>query len=376
MTPNPLWELTLTRLRLFFREPSAVFWTFGFPLALSLALGIAFRNRPPEPVRIGVVGTERALEAADGLRVSHFPDEAGVRNALRTGNVDAAVLEREPPEEPGLPASPVAQASRPEHPPEEPALPATGVGRRPEHPIEILHDPTRPESRLARALANDAIQRAAGRTDAVRVAERAVTEPGSRYIDFLIPGLIGMNVMSSGMWGIGYVVVEMRTRKLLKRLVATPMSRAQFLWSFVLMRSAFLFIELPALLVFGWLAFQVGVAGSLLLLVAIALLGALCFSGIGLLVASRAQNTQTVSGIINAVMLPMFIGSGVFFSTARFPEWMQKPLRVLPLTALNDSMRAVMIDGAGPRAVAAPAALLAVLAAVSFALALRIFRWR
>ena len=362
MTPNPLWELTLTRLRLFFREPSAVFWTFGFPLALSLALGIAFRNRPPEPVRIGVSGSGasdrlvRGLESADGLRVSHFRDEAAVRKALRTGGVDAAVL--------------VRGAA------EEPALPATGVGRRPEHPIEILHDPTRPESRVARALAADAIQRAAGRADAVAVAERTVTEPGSRYIDFLIPGLIGTNVMSSGMWGIGYVVVEMRTRKLLKRLVATPMSRAQFLWSFVLMRSAFLFIELPALLVFGWFAFKVGVAGSLALLVAVALLGALCFSGIGLLVASRAQNTQTVSGIINAVMLPMFIGSGVFFSTARFPDWLQKPLRLLPLTALNDSMRAVMIDGAGIAAVARPAALLAVLAAASFALALRIFRWR
>ena len=343
MRPNPLWELTLTRLRLFFREPSAVFWTFGFPLALSLALGVAFRNRPPEPVRIGVAGSPssrlvQSLDSAEGLRVSHLPDEAAVRNALRTGNVAAAVLEREP--------------------------------------IQILHDPTRPESRLALVLASDAIQRAAGRADAVAVSERAVTEAGSRYIDFLIPGLIGMNIMSSGMWGIGYVVVEMRTRKLLKRLVATPMSRAQFLWSFVLMRSAFLFIELPALLVFGWLAFKVGVAGSLALLVAMALLGALCFSGIGLLVASRAQNTQTVSGIINAVMLPMFIGSGVFFSTARFPEWMQKPLRLLPLTALNDSMRAVMIDGAGLRAVAGPAALLAVMAAISFALALRIFRWR
>jgi ABC-type multidrug transport system permease subunit len=344
MTPNPLWELTLTRLRLFFREPSAVFWTFGFPLALSLALGIAFRNRPPEPVRIALTGAGAsgrlfpALSRAEGLQVSYYSDEIEARNALRTGKVDAAVIDREP--------------------------------------IEILHDPTRPESRLARALASDAIQRAAGRADAVTVSDRAMTEPGSRYIDFLIPGLIGMNVMSSGMWGIGYVVVEMRTRKLLKRLVATPMSRAQFLWSFVLMRSAFLFIELPALLVFGWLAFKVGVAGSLALLVAVALLGALCFSGIGLLVASRAQNTQTVSGIINAVMLPMFIGSGVFFSTARFPEWMQKPLRLLPLTALNDSMRAVMIDGAGPRAVAGPAALLALMAAVSFALALRIFRWR
>jgi len=346
MTPNPLWQLTLTRLRLFFREPSAVFWTFGFPLALSLALGVAFRNRPPEPVRIGVTGAGdrtsgnlfASLRGAEGLRISWLPDETAARNALRTGNVDAVAIDRKP--------------------------------------IEILHDPTRPESRLARALASDAIQRAAGRADAVTVSERAVTEPGSRYIDFLIPGLIGMNVMSSGMWGIGYVVVEMRTRKLLKRLVATPMSRAQFLWSFVLMRSAFLFIELPALLIFGWFAFKVGVAGSLALLVAVALLGALCFSGIGLLVASRAQNTQTVSGIINAVMLPMFIGSGVFFSTARFPDWMQKPLRVLPLTALNDSMRAVMIDGAGPRAVAAPAALLAVLAIVSFGLALRVFRWR
>ncbi len=190
MSPNPLWQLTLTRLRLFFREPSAVFWTFGFPLALSLALGIAFRNRPPEPVRIGVEGSGasnrlvRGLEASDALRVSHLPDDAAVRNALRTGGVDAAVLARDP--------------------------------------IEILHDPTRPESRLARALAADAIQRAAGRADPVPLSERAVTDPGSRYIDFLIPGLIGMNVMSSGMWGIGYVVVEMRTRKLLKRLVATP----------------------------------------------------------------------------------------------------------------------------------------------------------
>src|SRR5205085_8272608 len=238
--------------------------------------------------------------------------------------------------------------------------------------VEYLFDPTRPESRLARALADRALRPPGG----APAIDRPVVERGSRYIDFLIPGLVGMNVMSSGMWGIGYVVVEMRTRKLLKRLVATPMSRTQFLWSFVLMRAAFLFIELPALLVFGWLAFQVGVAGSLALLVAVALLGALCFSGIGLLVASRAQNTQTVSGIINAVMLPMFIGSGVFFSTARFPDWLQKPLRLLPLTALNDSMRAVMIDGAGIAAVARPAALLAVLAAASFALALRIFRWR
>jgi ABC-type multidrug transport system permease subunit len=342
MRPNPLWQLTLTRLRIFFREPSAIFWTFGFPIALSIALGIAFRNRPPEPVRVGIWSVaapersrvEHALRSSADLRVSSFASEHDAREALRTSKIDLIVV--------------------------------------PGHSVEYVFDPSRPESRLARALADASLRPA----PAMRTIDRPVVEPGSRYIDFLIPGLIGMNIMSSGMWGIGYVVVDMRTRRLLKRLIATPMSRAQFLWSFVLMRSAFLFVELPLLLLFGWLAFRVGVTGSLPLLVGLALLGALAFSGIGLLVASRAQNTQTVSGLINLVMLPMFIGSGVFFSTARFPDWMQRPLRILPLTALNDSMRAVMIDGAGVRAVTGQAALLAGIAAVSFALALRLFRWR
>ena len=203
-----------------------------------------------------------------------------------------------------------------------------------------------------------------------------MTEPGSRYIDFLIPGLLGMNLMSAGMWGIGYVVTEMRTKKLLKRLVATPMSRAQFLWSFVVMRALFLLLELPVLLGFAWLVFRVGVAGSIPLLLGISLVGALAFAGIGLLVASRAQNTQTVSGLINLVMLPMFVGSGVFFSTARFPDAVQPFLRVLPLTALNDAVRAVMIDGAGVVAVAGQLGLLALTAAVTFFAALRVFRWR
>ena len=334
-TGSPLVELTLTRLRLFFREPGAVFWTFGFPLLLTVALGAAFRNRPPEPVAIGVESAPLAemLRRDPGLRVQILEDVAA-RAALRTAKVDLVVL--------------------------------------PGPPITYLFDPTRPESRLARALADAALHP----RGPPATVDLPVTAPGSRYVDFLIPGLIGMNIMSSGMWGIGYVVVEMRTRKLLKRLVATPMSRAQFLTSFVMMRALFLFLELPVLLGFGWLTFRVGVAGSLPLLLGVAVLGALAFSGLGLLVASRAQNTQTVTGLINLVMLPMFVGSGVFFSTARFPEAAQPFLRLLPLTALNDAMRAIMIDGAGLRAVLAPVALLAGIAAVSFAVALRIFRWR
>jgi ABC-2 type transport system permease protein len=345
MRTDPLWQLTLARLRMFFREPSAVFWTFGFPIALSIALGVAFRNKPPEPVVVGVWSGPDAAGAPRILEALRAKKEIDVRQYYGPSTRD-------------LSTGKIALFVRP--------------GER----VEYDYDPTRPESRLAREVVDSVLQRASGRADVVPTADHAVAAPGSRYIDFLIPGLIGMNIMSGSMWGIGYVVVEMRTRKLLKRLMATPMSRAQFLWSFVLMRAAFFFLELPLLLLFGWFAFGVGVAGSLALVVAMSLLGALAFAGLGLLVAARAQNTQTVSGLINLVMLPMFIGSGVFFSTARFPEVFQPFLRALPLTALNDSLRAVMIEGAGPRAVAGAAALLAAVGAVSFALALRLFRWR
>ena len=332
---SPLWELTLARLRIFFREPGAVFWTFGFPLLLSVALGIAFRNRPADPALVAVVSEElqRSLAADSQLR-ARLLDETAAREALRTGKADLVVL--------------------------------------PGPPISYLYDPARPESRLARALA-DAALHPAGPPATV---DKPVVEPGSRYIDFLIPGLIGMQLMSAGMWGIGYVLVDMRTKKLLKRLMATPMSRAQFLWSFVVMRALFLLLELPLLIGFAWIVFKVGVVGSPLLLLAVSLLGALAFAGIGLLVASRARNTQTVSGLINLVMLPMFVTSGVFFSTARFPDSIQPLLRVLPLTALNDALRSVMIDGGGIRAVATQCALLAGTGAISFVAALRLFRWR
>jgi ABC-type multidrug transport system permease subunit len=334
-TGSPLWELTLARMRLFFREPGAVFWTFGFPLLLSVALGIAFRNQSPPASLVAVVSADLQgrLSADPRVRVRLLA-EAEAREALRTGKVDLVVVEGPP--------------------------------------IAYLYDPARPESRLARAVA-DASLHPRGPPATV---DRPVTEPGSRYIDFLVPGLLGMQLMSAGMWGIGYVVVEMRTKKLLKRLVATPMSRWQFLWSFVVMRAIFLLLELPVLLGFAWIVFRVGIKGSLALLTAVSLLGALAFAGIGLLVASRARNTQTVSGLINLVMLPMFVGSGVFFSTARFPDAVQPVLRVLPLTALNDALRAVMIDGGGLRAVAFQVALLAGTAAVTFVAALRFFRWK
>jgi ABC-type multidrug transport system permease subunit len=339
---SALAELTMARFRLFFREPSALFWTFGFPVVLAVALGIAFRNRPPEPVHVAVQegpGADRIVADVASDQIKATIEEADAASTdLRVGKVSLVVV--------------------------------------PGDPRTYRYDETRPEARLARLLVDDRLQRASGRADPTRVADDHVTEPGARYIDFLVPGLVGLTLMSSSMWGIGYVIVELRTKKLVKRMLATPMRRGDFLLSFVLMRALFVLIEVPILVGFGWIVFGVRVTGSPLLLLGVALLGALAFAGLGLLVASRAQNTQTVGGLMNLVMMPMFVGSGVFFSASNFPDALQPFLRALPLTALNDALRAVVNEGADARAIARPMALLAACGAVSFVAALRLFRWR
>ncbi len=338
----PLWQLTRMRLRLFFREPSALFWSFAFPVLLTIALGIAFRARPPEPITAavergpGAAAVRDALARRPDVKVEILSPEAA-HAALRVGKVAIVVVPGDPP--------------------------------------ALRFDPTRPESRLAHAVADDLLERAAGRKDVLSPPEQRVTEPGSRYVDFLVPGLVGMNVMSTGMWGIGYVIVESRSKKLLKRMVATPMRRSDFLLSAVVVRMLFLAIEVPLLVGFGVLAFGVPLRGSIALLGAVNVLGALAFAGLGLLCASRARNTATVSGLINLVMMPMFVLSGVFFSAENFPAAMQPVIRALPLTALNDAMRAVMNEGAALGAVAPQLALRAAAAAGSFAVALRAFRW-
>jgi len=345
--PNPLWQLTLARWRGFYREPSALFWTFGFPVVLAIALGVAFRNQPPPPVAAAVETS--ASNAADAEKLRAALVASGQVNASITDAVTASLWLRN-----GKVAVVVVPA--------EPRL--------------YRYDPTRPESRLARLLVDDVLQRASGRRDPTAVAEAQVTEPGSRYIDFLIPGLLGMGLMSSGLWGIGFVLVEMRTRKLIKRMVATPMRKAHFLIAFVLMRGLFLLGELPILIGFAHWVFAVPVRGSPLLLAGVAVLGALAFSAVGLLLAARASNTQTIAGLVNLVTLPMSICSGVFFPSERFPEFLQPVIHALPLTVLIDAVRAVMIDGAGPQAVVRPCLVLIAWGVVSLMLALRLFRWR
>jgi ABC-2 type transport system permease protein len=241
--------------------------------------------------------------------------------------------------------------------------------------LTYLYDPARPESVLAKSEANDALQSGAGRKDIVATTSAASSEPGSRYIDFLIPGLLGMNLMNSGMWGIGFALVDMRQRKLLKRFVGTPMRRSDFLLAMASSRLILMIIEVGLLLVFGVLFFHMRVLGSFASIALIAAIGSLTFGGVGLLTASRAQKIESVSGLINLVMMPMWIFSGVFFSSERFPAIIQPYIKVLPLTALNDALRASILEGTPilhqwPRLL-----VMIVWGGVSFALALKWFRW-
>ncbi|HSZ80829.1 MAG TPA: ABC transporter permease [Polyangia bacterium] len=342
-----LWRLTQMRLRELAREPGTLFWIFAFPLLLTLGLGLAFRGASGARPAVGVVAPFPEPWAA-AIGAAGFPvrraSEAEARRALATGALALAVF----------------------------ALPP---GARADAAVRYAFDPMRPGARLARLEVDRALQRAWGRVDPVAVRDERQSTPGTRYVDFLVPGLIGMNVMQGSLWGVGWAIVNLRVRKLLKRLRATPMRRAELLVAFMLARLVVVPIETTTLLVFARLVFGVRVAGSLPALAAVATLGALSFGGLAILVASRAQNVETVTGLINTVMIPMFITSGIFFSNAHFPTVLQPLIAALPLSALNQALRAVAIDGAGLAALASPCAILLVWGALGYAVGLRAFRW-
>jgi ABC-type multidrug transport system permease subunit len=242
--------------------------------------------------------------------------------------------------------------------------------------VVLRFDDTNPQGRAARLLADNAIQRAAGRVNPVRVADDPMREPGSRYIDFVVPGLVGLNIMSNAIWGLGFSIVDSRRRRLIKRLVATPMSRAHYLLSHLIWRLMILVVEVAVPVGFGALAFGVPVRGSLVELVAICLLASLSFSALALLIASRATTIEGVSGLMNVTQVPMWILSGVFFSAQRFPDLVQPLIKALPLTAAIDAMRGNMLQGSNLFELRAELAVLGGWLVVCFVLALRLFRWR
>jgi ABC-type polysaccharide/polyol phosphate export permease len=343
---NSLWQLVTVRFKEYAREPEALFWSFGFPILLAIGLGIAFRSKPPDILHVAVVRTgpiattlAAALKRDAGLAVELLPEDSAL-TALRTGRVALVAL----PDSSGA--------------------------------VRYEYDDTRPDARTARLVVDDAAQRGAGRADPLRVADIKVRERGSRYIDFVVPGLLGMTIMGGGIWGLGFSIVDQRRKNLLKRLVATPMSRAEYLGSYVVSRLALLTVEAGVLVGSSILLFDVPMRGAWPVVATIIVVAALAFGGLGLLIASRSKTIEGVSGLMNLTMLPMWVLSGVFFSSENFPRAVQPIIKALPLTAANDALRANMLRGVGFSGIGPELAILAAWAVICFSVALKIFRWR
>lgn len=344
-SPNPLKELIKSRIREFLREPGYVFWVFGFPLLMAIGLGLAFRSKAPEPPRIAVTEsvapeTARALANSPRLHTARLARPDAERQLSRT-KVDLVVDQPNP-----------------------------------SGPIVFKLDAAQEKSLLARSITEDVLQRAAGRQDAVRIDEQRVSDKGSRYVDFLLPGLIGLNLMGSSMWGIGFNLVLARKRKLLRRYAVTPMRRSHFLLSYFFSRALFLVLELAVLIGFGRLVFGAEIQGSVPALLVASVLGAAAFAAIGFLIGARLSSTEVAGGWMNFVQLPMWLLSGSFFSYERFPEWLQLPIRLLPLTAVNDALRRIYNEGGTLSSIGFEAAVLLAWALLGFGVAIKAFRWQ
>jgi ABC-type multidrug transport system permease subunit len=335
--------LTRVRTRLIVRQPEIMFWVFAFPVLLAVVLGFAFRTSGAADSRVGVragaAGDVLAarLAAESGIELRRFDDPESARVALRSGAIDVLV-------DPGDPPVLHVQAARPEA-----------------------------ETARLRVLRNLELPPAGSRTEAARVEN--VEETGARYIDFLLPGLIGLNVYGTGLWAIGFGVADARQKKLLRRLLVTPMRRSSYLASFILFRLLFLALEVGSITAFGVWALDVPLRGNVLTFALVTLLGAMSYAGIGMLAVARVKTIEGASGMINLATVPVWLFSGVFFSYERFPEAVHPLLRALPLTPLNDALRAIMLDGASLAAVLPDVAIVLGWGVISFAAALRLFRW-
>lgn len=343
---SPLKELIKSRIREFYREPAIVFWVFGFPLLMALGLGVAFRSKevpiPPVAVVVNQNAQGASLLGEQLLKSEEVKAElreaSAAQKELARGKVDLVVL-----------------------------LGTT---------VEFRFDPKKDSGPVARMITDKVLQAAAGRKDVLTTVDTKIEEPGSRYIDFLIPGLIGMNLMGSSMWGVGFNLVVARKRRLLRRYAVTPMKRSHFLLSYLVSRSLFLFIELCVLVTFGILMFGTHVQGSYFDLAVMATLGASAYAAIGVLVGARLENTETANGWMNFVQLPMYVLSGAFFSYERFPSWMHAPIELLPLTSMVNALRAIYNEGAGLADLGFEISVLSVWTLVSFFVASKMFRWQ
>jgi ABC-2 type transport system permease protein len=368
MKLNSLIQLILIHYREFIREPGILFWSIIFPVLMAWVLGIAFSKKNELVQQVAFI--EDSLNMNKELR--HFlndavyidipekkgPDYFGktIQNE-KLGKTSYRFLLTD--WDGGLMLLKRGQANLilMEYP----------------DSLEYFFDPINPQAKMAYVMLSSAIN------DENLVYETAsintLTQKGNRYIDFLIPGLMAMGVMNSLLWGMSYALIDMRSKKLMRRMVATPMKRSEFLISIFIARLSITVFEALLLLTFAIAYFHIAIQGSLPAFILIFLAGNIAFSGIAILISCRTANSRIGTGLINVISLPMMVLSGIFFSYHNFPDFAIPIIRRFPLAMMADSLRSVFIEGAGIVQVSLNATMLCLLGIICFAIGLRTFKW-
>ena len=364
-----LYRLILSQFKLFFREPGVVFWSFGFPVLMAWVLGIAFANK-------GELLRNVAVISENPQTVAHLPEWL-----LKKTGVVSTKLSEDSELEWAVGGTPGEQArfhfQAMSH---EAAILALKRGQialwiegNPETDLRYRFDPDNAEARLTYLLLEGAFRKQESTTQEAEV--RPLATIGNRYIDFLVPGLMAVSIMNACLWGIGWSLIELRLKKLLRRMIATPLRKPVFLLSHGLNRMILSASELLLLYGFAHFYFDIMIPGSLLALALVFLSGYTAFAGIAILISCRVENTHSGNGLINTVTMPMFILSGIFFSYHQFPDWITPYVEVLPLTLLANSLRSIITEGAGVAQVLPSALGLVSIGGVCFALGLQFYRW-
>lgn len=370
---NQLWQITLALFRELIREPGVLFWGILFPILMSLGLGLAFTKKADVVRKVAVIrpaeiSDQNTSEIYRFLEMNCIKQQPDSKDGFRwqyelkddkLGNTVFLFYEMNWDEAMMLLKRGTINL-----------ILKNNNGK-----TEFHFDPLNADAELSFLKLHVTI----GSGEILHVNDNSEIKPmtvtGTRYIDFLVPGLITMGVMMSSLWGISYGIIEKRSKKLLRRLVATPMKKSHFLIALIAVRVGMNFVEAIVLLLFALVAFNITIQGSISALIILFIAGNIAFAGIAVFVSSHTSNTEVGNGLINAVVMPMMILSGIFFSYHNFPDWSVKVIQLLPLTMLTDGIRSIFNEGAGYNEVAIPILVLSATGIVFFSAGLKIFKW-
>ncbi len=367
-------QLTLAYFRQIIREPGVLFWGIAFPILMSLGLGIAFTKKADIFRDIAWLQTQNTLASQQGSVIKSFLENHNAKvEKDNEGNLSYRIT---------IPDDKLGNTTftfRVMNWQKAMVLLKRGnltmiIGEN-NNQIDYHFDPLNPDAQLIYLKLSNLFHDPSVLQRKENPSIKPLTVTGTRYVDFLVPGLIAMGVMMSIMWGISYEIIDNRAKKLLRRMVATPMKKSHYLIALITVRIGMNFVESGLLFFFTWLAFGIKVQGSVPALLTIFMAGNIAFAGIAILMSSHTAKTEIGNGLINLVSMPMMVLSGIFFSYHNFPEWSTSIIQKFPLTMLADGVRSVFIEGAGFAEIAIPSLILAGIGIIFFLGGLKIFRW-